>query len=60
MWMRSSAVARACVAIGRLDRLAIVLNAWKATAEDPHPSPTGDDLDYLDHAEAVPDPRDPS
>ena len=53
--------ARACAAIGRFDRLTVTLNSWQATAEayaTPHLSPTGDDLDYLDVPESVPDPRD--
>lgn len=53
--------ARACASTGHhFERLMIVLNAWKATAEayaTPHLTATGDDLDYLDEAEIVPNPR---
>lgn len=54
--------ARACIAVGNFDRLGILLEAWKATAEayaDPTVTPDGTDLDYLPPSEAdpVPDPR---
>jgi hypothetical protein len=52
--------ARACAAVGRFDRLTIVLAAWKGTAEayaDPAVSPDGSDLDYLDEHEVATDPR---
>jgi hypothetical protein len=42
--------ARACAAVGRFDRLTILLEAWRATAEayaDPHVTAGGADLDYL-------------
>lgn len=54
--------ARACAAVGRFDRLTIVLAAWKGTAElyaDPTLSPDGSDLDYLGQHEVVADPRSP-
>lgn len=48
--------ARACIDIGRFDRLTIMLEAWKATAEayaDPQVTATGVDLEYLDTAEVA-------
>lgn len=48
--------ARACIAVARFDRLAILLEAWKATAEayaDPSLTADGSDLEYLDIAEVV-------
>ncbi|APE09096.1 hypothetical protein BO226_07575 [Rhodococcus sp. 2G] len=48
--------ARACIAVARFDRLAILLEAWKATAEayaDPNLTANGSDLEYLDAAEMV-------
>lgn len=52
-------LARACASVGRFDRLAISLQAWRATAEayaDPNISIDGSDLDYIEE-ELVPDPR---
>lgn len=52
--------ARACAAVGRFERLTICLHAWRTTAEayaDPAISFAGADLDYLDRAEPVTDPR---
>jgi len=52
--------ARACASVGRFDRLTIMLQAWKATAEayaDPHLTPDGADLDYLAAEEPADDPR---
>lgn len=52
-------VARACVSVGRFDRLTVMLEAWKSTAEafaDPSLTPTGEDLEYLDTPEAASDP----
>ncbi len=48
--------ARACVAVARFDRLAILLEAWKATAEayaDPRLTVDGSDLQFLETAEPV-------
>ena len=48
--------ARACIAVARFDRLAILLEAWRATAEayaDPRLTADGSDLEYLDVAEVV-------
>ena len=53
-------VARACLAVGRFDRLTITLEAWKSTAEayaDPAVAVDASDLHYFDAPEAVPDPR---
>ncbi|MDI2029102.1 hypothetical protein QFW96_10805 [Saccharopolyspora sp. TS4A08] len=53
-------VARACASVGRFERLTIVLNSWRATAEayaDPAVTPDGSDLEYLDEAAGVDDPR---
>ncbi|MBH0778132.1 hypothetical protein IT779_17775 [Nocardia sp. NEAU-351] len=53
------ATARACIAVARFDRLRILLEAWKATAEayaDPRLSPDGEDLEYLEVLEPVADP----
>ncbi|GIH72385.1 hypothetical protein Mth01_46380 [Sphaerimonospora thailandensis] len=52
--------ARACASVRRFDRLTSMLHAWKATAEayaDPHLTPDGSDLDYLDTEESADDPR---
>ena len=54
------ATARACAALGRFERLTIVLAAWKGTAEayaDPAVALDGSDLDYLDELQVVGDPR---
>lgn len=48
--------ARACIAVARFDRLAILLEAWRATAEayaDPNLTADGSDLEYLEDAEVV-------
>ncbi|WP_032385508.1 hypothetical protein [Rhodococcoides fascians] len=55
------AASRASIALGRFEKLAIVLEAWKSTAEayaDPHITTTGEDLEYLDTPEraSVPGP----
>lgn len=55
------ATARACIAVARFDRLAILLEAWKATAEayaDPRLTADGSDLEYLDEPEVVEAPPD--
>ncbi|MBO0855109.1 MAG: hypothetical protein J2P18_15255 [Nocardia sp.] len=52
--------ARACLSVGRFDRLTITLESWKSSAEayaDPSLTPDGADLHYLDEPEDVPDPR---
>ena len=52
--------ARACASVGRFEALTVALNSWQATAEafaTPHLSASGADLDYLDDATEVPDPR---
>ncbi|MDT2009926.1 hypothetical protein FXW78_51050 [Rhodococcus opacus] len=52
--------ARACIAVARFDRLAILLESWKATAEayaDPRLPADGSDLDFLDAPEVVPAPE---
>lgn len=52
--------ARACIAVARFDRLAILLEAWKATAEayaDPRLTANGADLNYLNVAEVVSAPE---
>lgn len=51
--------ARACAAVDNFDRLGIVLAAWKGTAQAYADGldPRGEDLDYLDDGEQVPDPR---
>lgn len=54
--------ARACIDVARFDRLAILLEAWKATAvayADPGLTADGSDLEYLERPEVVmaPDPR---
>lgn len=54
------ATARACAAVGHFQRLTVVLAAWKGTAEvyaDPALALDGSDLDYLDEAQVVIDPR---
>ena len=48
--------ARACIAVARFDRLTLMLEAWKATAEayaDPRLTADGSDLEYLDVPEVV-------
>lgn len=48
--------ARACIAVARFDRLAILLEAWQATAEayaDPRLTADGSDLEYLEVPEVV-------
>lgn len=48
--MELIATARACAAVGRFERLAIALAAWRGTAEayaDPGVAVDGSDLDYL-------------
>jgi hypothetical protein len=53
-------VARACLSVGRFDRLTITLEAWKSTAEayaDPTVAIDASDLHYLDEPESVPDPQ---
>ena len=48
--------ARGCIAVGRFDRLEILLEAWNATAEayaDPRLTADGADLDFLDAPEVV-------
>lgn len=51
---------RASASIGRFERLAIALEAWKATAEayaDPGLTPDGSDLDELEVVSVADDPR---
>lgn len=51
-------VARACAAVSRFDRLVIVLQAWRSTAEAKAADFTPDDqLSWLDEPGVVPDPR---
>lgn len=51
-------VSRACASISNFDRLFVVLAEWKATAEAMALGYTPDaDLDWLDAAEPVTDPR---
>ncbi|AWK75269.1 hypothetical protein CBI38_01110 [Rhodococcus oxybenzonivorans] len=53
------AIARACIAVASFDRLAILLEAWQATAEayaDPRLTADGSDLEYLDVPEVVTEP----
>ena len=52
--------ARACISVARFDRLTILLEAWKSTAEayaDPQSTADGDDLEYLDDPETAADPN---
>lgn len=47
------------IAVARFDRLAILLEAWQATAEayaDPRLTADGSDLEYLDVPEVVTEP----
>lgn len=52
-------VARACASVGRFDRLAIFLEAWKATAAayaDPSTTPDGFGVHFLNEPRLVGDP----
>lgn len=51
-------IARACASVSRFDRLLLTLHSWKATAEEVAAGYTPDDeLEWLESAEAVADPR---
>lgn len=53
-------LSRACLSVGRFDRLTIALEAWKSTAEayaDPTITTDGSDLHYFEQPREVPDPR---
>ena len=51
-------IARACAAVSRFDRLLLTLHSWEATAEAVASGYSPDDeLEWLDSAEPVDDPR---
>lgn len=52
--------ARACISVGRFERLSILLHAWEATAEayaDPRLMADGSNLEYLEAPELVAAPE---